>query len=559
MLCAQDQGGPAGPATQPEVGPGSDPLAPQSSGVKPLGSIASGAVVALIPVHGMIHDFTVESLKRRTDQALALGATWIVFDLNTFGGRMDSAMDASKYIKSLGRPTLAWVNPNAYSAGSLLAAACTSIVMAPSSAFGDCAPIVPGGDLAPTERAKALSPLLEEFADSARKNGYDFAVFHAMCVLGVEVYLIEHKDSGVRRLVNQADYGVMVEGRSPGPGVFGTVMKKFLPQNAAGAPTIDQVAVDLATEADRKQWNLVKRVHNGTTLLTIHQDRAFEIGLARNDPGTQPLRADADMKTFLNASRITRVRQHWGVNLAYFLCTPIVRGFLVLVFVVALYLELQAPGIGVGGITALVALGVLLGAPYLIGFAETWHLILFVLGLGMLLLEVLVVPGFGVLGAAGIISMFIGLVLMVVPTTGQGFMPMPLPGRGDVIRQSVMWTLLGLLGASVVFYFLVRYFGNIPLMNHLVLRDPSPAWGRTSEGRTISIRPPETRLSGDEAIGAGSIQVGAVGRSTTRLRPSGRAEIEGHVLDVVTLGGWIDAGTPVRVCEVQGNRVVVEE
>src|SRR5690606_21899706 len=97
----------------------------------------------------------------------------------------------------------------------LIASACDQIVMSPASATGDCAPIVPGFGIGPPGRAKALSPLLEEFRDSARAHGYDYTLFHAMCVLGVEVYRVRTPQTGEVRLVNQADYAVMVRGADP--------------------------------------------------------------------------------------------------------------------------------------------------------------------------------------------------------------------------------------------------------------------------------------------------------------------------------------------------------
>ena len=56
--------------------------------------------------------------------------------------------------------TVAWINPKAYSAGTIIALACREIVVSPNSAFGDAAPISPFGPIPITERAKIESPLL---------------------------------------------------------------------------------------------------------------------------------------------------------------------------------------------------------------------------------------------------------------------------------------------------------------------------------------------------------------------------------------------------------------
>src|SRR5690606_33345982 len=176
--------------------------------------LPAGNRVAINRIEGMIYSFTRDSLHPLVDRALAARATLIVIELDTNGGMVGPALEISRDIKTLPVPTVAWIHNKAYSAGILIASAADRIVMSPASATGDCAPIVPGQELAPTERAKALSPILEEFRDNAGANGYDYALFHAMCVLGVEVYLVESVDTGARRLVNQADYAVMVQGRS---------------------------------------------------------------------------------------------------------------------------------------------------------------------------------------------------------------------------------------------------------------------------------------------------------------------------------------------------------
>jgi len=53
--------------------------------------------------------------------------------------------------------------------------------------------------------------------------------------------------------------------------------------------------------------------------------------------------------------------------------------------------------------------------------------------------------------------------------------------------------------------------------------------------------------------------VGATGQAVTSLRPAGMAMFEGRRVDVVTRGFMIAKGTPVKVVEVEGNRVVVVE
>lgn len=520
----------------------------------------SGANVKIIRIEGMIYDFTLESLQRRVERALAAGASLIVIELDTYGGKVDSALEIGRYIKGkIPVKTIAWINSKAYSAGIMIAAACNEIVMSPSSATGDCAPIVPGQNLEPAERAKALSPILEEFRDSATKNNYEYPLFHAMCVLGVPVYLIENPETGARRLVNELDYKIMAQGargKATGLGKLFGLGGSDNDEDDVGA-----VASEL-TEEEREQhrgrWKLVKQIHDGRTLLTLNQTRAQEVGLAK-----AIVRDESELRQYTGAASIVPVDQSWSEDLAGWLVHPLVRMVLVLALLLGAYVEFQTPGLGIAGAVALLSLITLLGAPFLVGLAEIWHLVVFFIGFLFLMIEFFVTPGFGLMGMTGIIGMLTGLILAVVPSSGIG--PMPLPAREllntpellNRLQLSVLCTLLGIIGSGVGFYFLSTYLGSIPLLNKLVLHETSGSL-LTSPALATGVPVPATSVSGDEVIGGGHIRVGVTGRVVAGLRPSGRAEIDGHVVDVVSQGSWIDSGQPVRVVEVHGNRIVVE-
>jgi len=511
--------------------------------------LPTGANVAVIKIRGLIYGFTLHSLQQSAEQAIQGGASLIVLELDTPGGVVTSALKISKYIKSMRVPTVAWINPEAYSAGIMIAAACNQIVMAPASATGDCAPIVPGMSLSPTERAKALSPILEEFRDSARANGYDYALFHAMCVLGVQVYQIEHTQTGQQRLVNQDDYQVMVEGTAIPTVATSVSQGTGTPATQPSAINIGGTSVSAATQADCGQWKLVSKIHDGTTLLTLNQQRALDTGLAQ-----AIVRDQTELQQFLGAASITTLHSSWVSVMAYWLTQPWVRALLMVAMLLGAYLEMQAPGVGVAGFVATAALVLLVVAPFLIGLAQLWHVVLFCIGLGLLLVEIIVIPGFGLAGVSGIICIFIGLVLMVVPTTGQGPIPLPAPEVAQRLRDSVLFTLIGIIGSTVGLYYLTKHFGSLPLFNRLILRSPVLEAGSASTHATT----PPAHVSGDEVIGEGRIQVGATGQTVTELHPSGRAQIHGQIIDVISQGEWIDAGQQVRVIEVQGNRIVVE-
>lgn len=514
-------------------------------------ALGSGAVVAVIGIHGMIYDFTLESLKRRVERARKLGADVIVLEMKTPGGVLIPALEISRYLKSLPEPTVAWINDEAYSAGILIASSCKQIVMAKHSATGDCAPIAVGGSLGPREVKKALGPLLAEFRDNAKTNGYSYVLLHAMCVEGVKVYRLRQKQSGQVRFVNEADYQFMVRGESSlGPDTAAQGRSTTAPSQDADA-VLGAVVQTVVSEDERSAWELdddkdkpSPLVYDGSTFMTVTDSEAMELGLARAIVDN-----NGDLKKHLKAGQVLRVNPTWSEGLAAKLTHPMVRAALVLALLLGAYMEFQAPGLGMPGLVALVALITLIGAPFLVGLAETWHLILFFIGFLLLVVEVLVTPGFGLLGVAGMLCMLLGLILQVVPSSGAGPMPLPAPEMLDQLIFSTLWTMLGIVASFVGLYYLTKHFGEIPILNRLILS--SPATVPATDGAVVPV-------SGDEVIGGGAIAVGAAGRAVTGLRPTGRADVDGKTIDVITRGDWIDVGHHVRVVEVHGNRVVVE-
>jgi len=510
------------------------------------GAQAAGARVGIVRIEGEILEYTADSFARRVEQALADGCTLIVVELNTPGGYLHTALKISKFIKNTQNAEfVAWVHDDAYSAGSLIAAACDVIVMSPVSAIGDTAPISMFGSLAPTERAKALSPLLKEFEDSAQRNGQSYALYKAMCVLGVKLYQVRHKDTGELRVVNEADYQIMVNGESieGGSGFLdriGDAFKADDPVAKFAAPKIT------ATPADQGKWEHVMQVHDGNLLLVLSQTDAEQVGLSVNSD----IRTQQDLNQFLAAGSMTVYHQSWTVPIAEFFAKPWVRAILTILFFLGLLVEMVAPGHGIGGFVALVAVLLLIGAPLLIGIAEVWHILLFFVGIVLLVIEIFFIPGFGVFGAGGIACMFIGLVLMAVPAGGGG--GIPYPGATDTLQRSLIWMVVALIVSGVGAFFLVRHFGNLPFLERLMLKTPE---GMPLAGDAVQ---QPVSVSGDEVIGEGLIQVGDHGVLVTSLRPVGRMEIDGEVIDVVSAGEYLDAGVKVQVVEVSGNRIVVQ-
>src|SRR5829696_6660717 len=166
---------------------------------------AARETAVVISLSGTVDDFNRDALQRRYEKARRLGAGTVILEIDTYGGLVSSALDISRYIKNqTDLHTIAFVNSKAISAGALIALACDEIVMTPSATLGDCAPIQydPSGGLrtmGEAERAKAESPVLADFEESAQKNGYDPLLARAMVTVKTTVHYVENEASGKKR------------------------------------------------------------------------------------------------------------------------------------------------------------------------------------------------------------------------------------------------------------------------------------------------------------------------------------------------------------------------
>jgi membrane-bound ClpP family serine protease len=144
---------------------------------------------------------------------------------------------------------------------------------------------------------------------------------------------------------------------------------------------------------------------------------------------------------------------------------------------------------------------------------------LLVAGLVLLAIEVLVIPGVGLVGVLGGAAV-LGAVALAWATLGIGY---------------------GLLALGAGVFATGLLFWAVP---------------RTRVGRKMVLL--ETQQSGRGPDARLAALAGKEGRALTPLRPAGTVEIDDRAVDVVTDGLYVEAGTRVRVASVEGNRVVVE-
>jgi membrane-bound serine protease (ClpP class) len=136
-------------------------------------AIQKGDVV-VVPLHGEVAPSLLAFLRRAVKTAEGNEASAIVFDMNTYGGRLDTATEIVNALNQIKIPTYTFINTNAGSAGAMIAIATQHIYMASVSAIGAAAPILPTGeDLPATAKEKTISYWSALIRGSATKNGHN--------------------------------------------------------------------------------------------------------------------------------------------------------------------------------------------------------------------------------------------------------------------------------------------------------------------------------------------------------------------------------------------------
>jgi membrane-bound serine protease (ClpP class) len=143
--------------------------------------------VMIIPMRGEINGPNEAFLRRMLKEAERRDASAFIIDMDTFGGRLDSTMEMVKTLNRTDIPTFTLIDPNAASAGSIIAIATDFIYMAPGSALGAAEPVAGGQDLPEAMRRKTLSYYPALIRDTAVENGHNPEIAEAFMDPGKEV------------------------------------------------------------------------------------------------------------------------------------------------------------------------------------------------------------------------------------------------------------------------------------------------------------------------------------------------------------------------------------
>ena len=467
--------------------------------------ITGNLQVDLIEIKGMIDPVLASFLQRQVERAVDGGAKMIIFEIDSPGGYFYESEVLARSLAELkdrGVHAVAYIPQKATSGAALIALGCDDIYMQPEARIGDVGGIPEKADGEAVERVaeKVLLPLKlkQALGELARRKNRPVALAQAMCDHDLEVFQATHKTKGTVTYMSDTEIHEAGDDWIKGP--------------------------------------LVQESKKGG-LLTVTGRRAHELQLAQ-----LPVESLVELKSRLGIpaeQRLVAMERTWVDDLVFWLNRPVIMGLLFFVGFVSIYVELHTMT-GAFALLSALCFGLFFWSKVLGGTAGSLEIVLFVLGVGCLVLEVFVLPGFGVFGVTGLV-LTLASVIMASQTFGHLG-----PNMSDADQTLQTLKIIGgaALGLVVAGFAMAKYLPQIPLFSDMILQPPSPD----------SVTAPRLR---PELVGGTAALLGQTGVALTLLRPSGKAEINGQLVDVMSDGSFIPEGSTIEVVECTGKRVVV--
>lgn len=360
----------------------------------------SSKKIYVIPIQDVI-DLGIPGLVNRgIDLAESNNADLILFDIDTFGGRVDAATQIKDAIASTEIETVAFINRRAISAGSLISLSCDQIFMTEGATIGATSVVDMSGS---KQSEKSQSYMREEMAATAEKSGKNPEIARGMVdeELSFEFLIVEGDTLTVTD----------IEGRKEGK------------------------------------------------LITLTTELALKYGIADGkSESVEELLKSLNIENY----QITIVDENWSENVVRILTNPTVSSLLTTFGTIGIISELYSAGWGIGGTIGIICLTLALGAGYLTQLASATDLLIVFFGLAMLFIEFVAIPGFGLFGITGIVVLFYGLYLLLIPDIPVG------PEVYSEAMDGFSWAIVvGIFGII----FLLRIIGKSAFFQKLISTD----------------------------------------------------------------------------------------
>lgn len=336
------------------------------------------------------------------------------------------------------------------------------------------------------------------------------------------IYMAPGSSIGAATVVNGAD-------GAAAPDKYQSYMRSMMRSTAEAKgrdPKIAEAMVDENIE--------IEGITAAGSVVTLSVSEAISFGFCEGE--FRSIDDILEAQNIQNAELIAYEVSETEQIISFFL-NPAISGVLILIIIGGIYFELQTPGVGFPILAAIVATILYFIPYYLNGLAENWELIVFLLGIILLAIELFVIPGFGIFGVLGIVFILGGLVLGMLPNEDFNFDFVP---AADLFAALLTVILAALAAVGLVFWL-------TPKVNQ---------WGAF---RTITLATTQSKAEGYTSSFYNDGLLGKTGKVHSRLRPSGRVEIDGEIYDAYSRGEFIDQDELIVVISTEGTSLRVKK
>lgn len=336
------------------------------------------------------------------------------------------------------------------------------------------------------------------------------------------IYMAPGASIGAATVVNGVD-------GAAAPDKYQSYMRSMMRSTAEATgrdPKIAEAMVDEKIE--------IEGISDAGSVITFSVSEAIQYGFCEGEYNS--LQEILNAKGFNNAEVTTYEEDTIDQIIAFFL-SPAISGVLILIIIGGIYFELQTPGVGFPLLAAIVATLLYFIPYYLNGLADNWEILVFFIGVILLAVELFVIPGFGIFGVSGIVMILGGLVLGMLPNEEFNF---------DFVPASQLFgALLTVILAALASVGLV--FWLTPKVNE---------WGAF---KNITLATTQDRAQGYTSSFYSEKLNGKIGTVRSRLRPSGKVEIEGEIYDAYSRGEFLEQGEKITVISTEGTSLRVKK
>ncbi len=458
----------------------------------------------VIDVQGPIFGGMRSYVLSRLESARRGNVDLIILRITSPGGSLDDSLTIAKKLSEIDwANTIAFVPSEAYSGAAIISLGCDRIVIRPRALIGDAGPIELVDGMFRHVEEKMVSAIAAEMHQLAVAKKRPGAMAEAMIDRKLVVYEATHKETGERAFLTEKET-----------------------KDARKKETYDIGAAIPESGQNR--------------FLTVSGERAVELMIAE-----RVVESESELMASLQVDNVRSTRRTWVDDTVYVLNRPLVTGLLLLIALIGLYVEFSVPGASVPALVSLSCFGIFFWSHALGGTSGWLEVMLFALGVASLVIEIFVLPGFGVFGLTGIIMIVLSLVM-----ASQDFVLPQSTIQWTTLRNNLLVVLGALAALAVAFIVQITMFDSIPGLGRLKLAAPDvdlPADAAASAAGPGS----------SSAVMDSLPQLGQQGIADSVLRPAGKVRFGGQLIDVVTEGDYLDPGTAVEVIKREGNRIIV--